>query len=126
MINESVRLSKQNVEETCRTAKRFETFPSLSPLSEDIDIDEYRKTTMNIAEMLRALEHPTLQSYDLFSWNCETFALVCTTRSLHVRSEQVKKLFHLCDEDLRRGRDSQILLLGSAVSSSSGGSCGIM
>ena len=97
-----------------------------SPLSEDIDIDEYRKTTMNIAEMLRALEHPTLQSYDLFSWNCETFALVCTTRSLHVRSEQVKKLFHLCDEDLRRGRDSQILLLGSAVSSSSGGSCGIM
>ena len=52
--------------------------------SSNTNINKYRKTTMKIAEMLRALEYPTLQTYDLLSWNCETFALVCSTRSLYV------------------------------------------
>ena len=94
--------------------------------SSNTNINKYRKTTMKIAEMLRALEYPTLQTYDLLSWNYETFALVCSTRSLYAQSEQVIKIFNLCEEDLRRGYDSLILQMGSAVSSSSWGSCGIM
>ena len=88
---------------------------------------EYNNHTITIAETLRELDYPTFQTYDAFSWNCETFALVCTTRELTSTSQQVIKIMNACEDDLKKNRTSFILQSGSnAASSFFGGSCIVM
>ena len=90
---------------------------------------EYNDHTITIAEALRVLEYSIFQTYDAFSWNCETFALVCTTRELTSTSEQVRKLMNACEDDLKKSRASFILQSGSivvAASSSFVGTCQVM
>ena len=91
----------------------FVIMASRCPAGEDHE--EYNRNTIRIAEALRDTDDMTLQTYNALRWNCETFALVCTTRELTATSEQVEKIMNACLEDLQKGQHSFLMQSRAAV-----------
>jgi hypothetical protein len=97
-----------------------------SPCAEGEDSIAFGETTMEFARQLQALEYCDLHKYNVLCNNCETFALICTTRSLCVESKQVIKFFEACEDDMRRGRESFILQSAAVATGAAKSSCNIM
>lgn len=88
------------------------------------DSSETRETAMKVAREFIGAPRQSHQEYNLLSWNCETFVIMCKTGQCHM-SEQVERFMDAIKKDIL----SQESIIGKSVMvavRSSGSKCTIM
>lgn len=83
------------------------------------DSSEIRIRTVGIARAFAALTDKVVHRYNLLTWNCECFAMLCKTGDFKARSEQVHRVLEIMERHLPYVVAGAALAIGEQSSASS-------
>jgi hypothetical protein len=83
---------------------------------EKLDADN-RRNAVELAILMVSDPNPDFHKYNLLSWNCECFALMCKTGQYQM-SEQIQKVFEFINNDIHSQYSKLAVIMGVMSNSS--------